>query len=60
MHNCHRRHHHWGSSWGPSLGGAPAASAGATLVSVDQQATAIAYGGGTAVAINITYVFVYM
>jgi hypothetical protein len=54
-HAHHRHHHHAGSSWGPSFGGAAGST---TLVSVDQQATAIAYGGGTAIAIN--YVFIYM
>jgi hypothetical protein len=57
MHHHHRHHHHqpWGSSWGPSFGGDAGST---TLVNVDQQATAIAYGGGTAIAIN--YIVIYM
>lgn len=51
LHHWTPRHHwnHWGQ--------ATVAPSG-VLSSVQQEAYAVAYGGGTAIAINITYIFI--
>lgn len=47
---------HWNHTTGG--GGFPGAPGG-NAVSVHQQAYAVATGGGNAIAINVTYVFIY-